>query len=211
MRVRAVALAAVLLAACGGDGGEGRIGDAAPGTLELTPETTTTMPEDTSMADLLIEDAPEGYVQADAAMGAGPLDLEGAAAAEVDHAAERALLETRGFQRGWSRAWLTPDDDVVYVAAYELGSDEAAARYLEDGTETLLARGAEPFDVPGVDGARGYVTLDESEAGTFTAYAVAFTRGPHWFLVLNGSAGSGASPDVARALAEVQARRVEGP
>lgn len=211
MRLRAAALAALLLAACGGDDAGRRAGDGTPGTLELTPETTTTKPEDTAMADLLIEEAPAGYARADRAMGTGPLDLAGAAAAETDHEAERALLETRGFRRGWSRAWLNPDDDVIYVAVYELGSDDAAARYLEDGTETLLARGAEPFDVPHVEGAWGYVTVDESEAGTFTAYAVAFTRGPHWFLVLNGSAGSGASPDTARHLAEAQSRRGERP
>jgi hypothetical protein len=93
------------------------------------------------------------------------------------------------------------------VAVYELGSDEAADLYLQDGTDTLLARGAEAFEVPEVPGARGYLTVDESPAGAFTAYAVAFTRGPRWFLVLNGSAGSGASPDTARALAEAQAAR----
>lgn len=174
-------------------------------TLELEPETTTTTtPDDTALRELLISEAPEGYAPASDSV----LDLEAAAASELDVEAERALLETRSFERGWERSWATDDADVVYVAVYDFGSAQDAGLYLEDGTQTLTARAATPFDVPDVEGARGFTTIDEDESGSFTAHAVAFTRDDRWFLVLAGSTDSGASPDLARQLARAQSERV---
>lgn len=225
---------ATLVTGCGGDDDAGSarpsttttsddVGDAEAGdgttpapdettgaTLELTPApTTTTTPEDRAMSDLLLDDVPlEGFSRADEALGAGPLDLDAAAAAENDAAAERALLETRGFERGVSRAWLDPGQDVVYVAVYDFADVEGAAAYLADGAETLRARGAIPFDVPEVAGAVGFTTIEESSAGTFTAHVVAFPAGDRWVLTLVGSADSGMTPDDARAVAAAQAARL---
>lgn len=194
----ALLLAVAALAGCGGGGGDDE--DAAPRRRPPRTSTTTSTteaplptssvpatPEVLAMDNLLLDDALPGFRRDDAAVGAGPLDLEAAARAEPDADAERALLETRGFVRGASRAWVGPDDDVVYLAVYEFVNPAEAALYLEDGTEHLTARDAERFEVPGVDGARGFTTVDRREGGSFTAHAVSFTRGPRWFLVLLGS------------------------
>ena len=197
----------VPLASCGddgsGDGGDGT------GTLRLTPPSTTApTPEATAVSELLLEDPPlPGFARADDVLGTGPLDLEGAAAAERDVAAERALLETRGFERGASRAWLDPDQDVAYVAVYDFRDADGAAAYLADGAETLRGRGATPFEVPGVPGGAGFTTVEEGPEGTFTAHAVAFARGDRWYLALVGSSGSARGPDDARAVAAAQAAR----
>jgi hypothetical protein len=217
----AAAVAVLALAGCGDDGDEP--GDAAPTTettagtddgpgetegpepLELEPETTTTTtPEDAALGELLIGEAPEGF----APDLDRPLDLDAATEAEPDAEAERALLETRSFERGYARTWVNQGQEVVYAAVYDFGTAQDAALYLEDGTQTLTARGASTFEVPDVEGARGFTTIEESEAGSFTAHAVAFTRDDKWFLLLAGSTGSGVTPDDARQLALAQAERL---
>lgn len=228
MRVHAlvltVALGATVACSDGGDGSrqagsrtpgesaeqDGQDDGATGGSLELEASTTTTTtPEDRALSELLLEEAlSPGFERADDVLGAGPLDLAAAAAAETDVAAERALLETRGFERGASRAWIDPGQDVVYVAIYDFETAAGAAAYLVDGGETLEARGATPFEVAEVEGAIGFTTIEESPQGTFTAHAVAFTRGARWMLALVGSPGSGRTPDEARAVAAAQAARL---
>ena len=204
-------------AACGGDddppqaadGGGTRQGDgeSTAGTLELDPATTTTTtPEDRALSQLLPEASPlPGFDRADDVLGAGALYLDRAAAAEADAAGERALLESEGFIRGASRAWVDAAQDVVYVALYEFEAPEGAAAYLDESVERLEEREATPFEVPGVEGARGFTTVEESPQGDFTAHAVTFTRGERWVLALVGSPGSSRSQDDARAVAAAQA------
>jgi len=169
-------------------------------TLALEPEATpTTTPEDDALADLLLDETLPGFVDA----GGDVLDLDAAAAAESDPEAERALLETRRFVRGVDRRFTNADEEVVFLLAYEFAEAEGAAAYLVDGTETLLARGAEAFEVPEVDGARGFTTREDA----FVAHAVAFTRGERWFLVLVGSEVGTRTADEARQLAAEQAAR----
>ncbi len=186
---------------------EGDVEGSTAGTLDLEPATTTTTtPEDRALSELLPEEPPlVGFDRADDILGAGPLDLDAAAAAEADVAAERERLEARGFRRGVSRAWIDPGEDVVYLAVYDFDDAEGATRYLEDSGATLEERSARRFDVPGVAGATGYTTVEESEQGTFTAHAVAFTSGERWVLVLVGSPGSARTEDDARAVAAAQA------
>ena len=221
LRLLLVPLALGLGAACGGgdgdgDGGataeaEGRTpdgGEPEEGTLELQPSTTTTTsPDDVALAALLPTEVPlPGFGRADDALGAGVLDLDRAAAAEADVAGERALLESAGFVRGASRAWVDVAQDVAYLALYEFESAEGAATYLEESVGRLGAQEATPFDVPGVEGARGFTTVEQSPQGDFTAHAVTFTRGERWVLALVGSpGGSSRSQDDARAVAAAQA------
>ena len=175
-------------------------------TAESQPPST---PEDVALAAVVVEDPPlDGFRRADARFGTGALDLDTAANAESDVQAERALLETRHFERGASRAWVDDNDDVVYVAVYAFASANDAAAYLRDGTETLIARGARGFVVPDIPGAVGFTTVDDSNSGAFTTYNVAFTSGPTWVLVIVGSRGSGRSADDARAVADSQYARV---
>lgn len=206
----ALGLAALLvilaLAGCGsdGDGGEDRPRTTTT-TTEAAPVPTSTVPptpETDALDDALLDDTLPGFTRDDEELGAGPLDLEAAAQAEADVDAERALLETRGFVRGASRAWVGPGDDVVYLAAYEFASADGAAAYLIDGAEHLGARGAQRFDVPGIDGAAGFTTVDDDG---FTGHAVVYTLGPRWFLVLLGSPGASRTAEEAISLAERQA------
>lgn len=192
------------------DGGGTTEDESTDATLELTPATTTTTtPEDQAVSELLLDAPPlDGFARADDVLGTGPLDLDAAARAEADVAAERALLETRNFERGASRAWLDPAQDVVYLAIYDFADDDGAAAYWRDGIETLRARGATPFDVPEIEGAAGFTTVEESDEGTFTAHAVAFPLDDRWVLALVGSSGSGRTPDDARAVAAAQAARL---
>lgn len=190
-----VLVVAILLAGCSGDGTGG---GPTRTSLDLVPDdtvppaTTAPTPETAALDDLLLDDTFAGFARDDQAVGAGPMDLEAAARAEADVDAERALLETRGYVRGTSRAWVAPGDDVAYLAVYEFATPDGAAAYLLDGTEHLEARGAERFDVPGIEGAAGFTTTEPD----FTAHAVTFTRGTRWFLVLLGSpAGSRSRPE----------------
>src|SRR5690606_1928035 len=121
-----------------------------------------------------------------------------AARAEADVEAERALLETRRFQEGLSRAWTDEGGDVVYVAVYAFAGPREAELYLQDGTETLVARGAAGFTVEAVPGAIGFTTVESTPEGPFTTHAVAFAAGPHWALTIVGSRGSDRTPDDAR-------------
>ena len=206
IRVAIAALSLVALAACSGDDDD----DATPRTtttetptsIELEPATTTTTtPEDAALTDLLLPDAPPGFTLVRDEV----LDLDAAAEAEADSEAERALLETRGFVRGAARVWNDPDDDVVFVTAYELGSKDQADLYLVDGAETLTARSAARFDASEIPGAFGFTTREEG----FVAHAVAFTRGSRWFLVLVGSADGSRTSAEALQLATAQAALVE--
>jgi hypothetical protein len=195
LRLAIAAVALVALAACSGDDDDDSSASApaststtdAP-TIELEPSTTTTTtPEDTALGDLLIDEVLGGYslVRDDV------LDLDAA-----------AQVETRGFVRGFARTWTDPQDDVVFVTAYEFGSAQQAELYLVDGAETLTARGAERFDVPDVPGAFGFTTVEDD----FVAHAVAFTRGHRWLLVLVGSSTGGRTVDEAIQMATLQSR-----
>ena len=200
MRWLAVAAALVVgafaLAGCS-DGGDDDPERSAT-TLALEPSTTTTTTvEDLALAELLPDDALPGFIRSED----GPLDLEAAAEAEADIAAERARLETRHFQRGAYRQWLAPNDDVVYVSVYELAKPSDATAYLADGVETLAARAATPFDVPEIAGAHGFTTVDEADERAFTAHAVAFSLENRWFLVVVGSDAGARTVEEARSVA----------
>jgi hypothetical protein len=205
VRIALAAVSLVALAACSGDDDDAAPATSTtrpPTTLELEPATTTTTtPEDAELTDLLLTDALPGFAR----VRDDVLDLEAASEAEADAEAERALLETRGFVRGVARVWNDRDDDVVFVTAYELGSTEQADLYLVDGAETLTARSAMRFDASEIPGAFGFTTREEA----FIAHAVAFTRGPHWFLVLVGSSDGSRTTAEALQLATAQAALVE--
>lgn len=216
----ALALVAALLgsAACSDDDGgstpDSAVGDdgdgPTSGSLELEPSTTTTTtPQDQALSTVLVEDLPvPGFERADDALNAGILDLDAAAAAETDVAAERALLSAEGFERGASRAWVGPGQDVVYLAVYEFETAEGASAYLAEGAEKLVSRGATTFEVLELEGATGFTTVEESPEGDFTAHAVSFTQGRRWVLALVGSPASTRTPDDARSVAIAQGARL---
>jgi hypothetical protein len=198
----------LLLGACSDDGGEATT--AAEGTLELAPSTTAVpSPASSALLELLVEEPPSpDFVRADDVLGAGPLDLDAAAAGEEDATAERSLLQQRRFEGGASRAWLDPQQAVAYVAIYDFASEADAEAYRDEARSRLAARGASPFEVPDVAGATGHATVEEGPSGTFRAAAVSFTRGRRWVLALVGSPQGADGTEQAVALARTQADRL---
>lgn len=157
---------------------------------------------DEDLSTLLVDVPPDGFAPAEPDdYQVGPLDLEAAAASEPDREAERSLLVTRGFERGYAKAW-TRTDDLVMALVYRFASAEGAEAYLRDGLELALGRGAEPFDVAEVDGAHGFSRVED---GPLVAHAVVYVRGRDFFLVLLASPGSGLGPEDARTLVRRQA------
>jgi hypothetical protein len=206
----------VLLAGCSGDDtpaaptstGAASTGAAAPAdpaeTDPTDPSPTTTevpVPETTPgerLAALLPRDLP-GYAPITDRPGADTtLDLDAAAAIEQDVAAERSLLETRGFVAGATRAWRDTADHVVVATVYELATPEDAALYLQDGFITLEGFAAAPFDVPDTPGARGFT---QDGADGYRSHGVAFVRGARWFLVFVDGPPETTTIDEARRLA----------
>jgi hypothetical protein len=176
---------------------------AAPLT-DLLPDLTASLALELPVDDLpalLVPAGPPGFSQLpDGQLGAGPLDLDAAAAAEPDVAAERSLLQTRGFVAGHARAWSDGQGATAVAVVYRFGTADGAGAYLLDGGEHALARGAEPFGVP-IDGAFGFSQVDDTGASPFVVHAVVMVRGPVFALVLVGSPDGAQGPDVARDLA----------
>jgi hypothetical protein len=181
--------------------------------------TTTSRPPvprtpETDALDALIPDDPlPGFTRVpDGTRGAGPLDLDAAAAAEHDTQAERAVLETRHFRRGIARVWVGPDDpgDTVYIAIYEFADAAGASANLEDGRELLEARKVTRFPVD-VPGAFGFSQIDESGAGPVAGHAVAFTSANRYALVIVGGEPGRRTPDEARSVAAAVAARLSPP
>ena len=183
--------------------------DPAPATTQTHASVPRT-PE-TDALDALLPDAPlPGFTRVpDGTRGAGPLDLDAAAAAEQDAPAERAVLQTRRFRRGIARVWTGPDDDsdTVYVAIYEFADAAGASAYLEDGRELLQARKVTEFPVE-LPGAFGFTQVDESGADPFAGHAVAFTSANRYALVIVGGDPGRRTPDEARTVAAAVAARL---
>jgi hypothetical protein len=220
IRLVAAAVLLVLVACSGGDDDSNASRDDSPrgdrqrdrptSTTEARPPVTLDPAEEAALRSLLVEETLTGFTPApDKEFDAGPLDLEAAARAEGDVEAERALLETRHFRAGYSKAWTGGNSDVVLVTLYRFASHDDAAAYLLDGADTLLARGAETFDVPDVPESLGFTQLDETRGGSFTGHGVAFVNGEHYVLVVVGSPGSSRTPDEAQGVAVAQLHRLQ--
>jgi hypothetical protein len=187
-------LAALLLVGCSSsdDSSEPSAASTVPSTTEddagSAANRRVEVPEEFApLEDLLLDETLPGFRRADRELGAGPLTLEQAARLEADEEAERALLETRGFERGFSRAFVSDLGDVIYLQVYEFGDSSEAAFYLADGREAITARGGTEFEVPDLEGAVGITVVDESPEGAFVGHAVSFVVGPRHFLVVAGS------------------------
>jgi hypothetical protein len=168
-------------------------------------------PDRRALEALLIADVPDRFERfrpVETPGVTGPLDLDAAAEAEPDEPAERALLETRGFRRGYARAWRRPDGTVLFALVYEFGTAAGAEAYRRDGQITLEGFGADTFAVPAVDGAAGFSQVEPTDtAGDDgrTVHGVTFTRGTHFFLLFARGRRSAVGAEDARVLAVAQA------
>lgn len=115
------------------------------------------------------------------------LDLAAASAIQPDPTEEVALLETRGFAGGWTRAFRNDTNDVAVVSVYHFEDAAEAEFYLEDGLITIGGYGGKFFDIPALPGVRGFVQyFTETEADgaeELVSLGAAFQLGPRWHLV----------------------------
>ena len=160
-----------------------------------------------TLGDLLLAATDDRRIIADPRADVA-LDLEAAALRQPDPEAERPLLQTRGFQEGWSRAFDAGDDVIVIATAYRFEDDVEAAFYLEDGLITVGGAGAQLFEVEETPGLRGFSIATGDEATT-TSHGATFTRDDLWFLiVVDGPTGQVSAQD-AVTLARAQLGRVD--
>lgn len=111
------------------------------------------------------------------------LDLDLAAAVQPDPPAETALLQTRGFQGGWTRAFRSEANDVVVASVYQFADAGQAEFYLEDGLILIGGYGGRFFDLPALPGVRGFHQEITDGDETLVTLGGAWHEGPRWYLV----------------------------
>lgn len=135
-----------------------------------------------ALAAVLLSDI-DGFDPVTAAAGDRELSINDAAVLQPDPTEELPLLETRGYQGGWTRAFLNADNDVLVTTVYDFVSALEAEFYLEDGTITLIGDGGTIYEVESIPGARGFRQDVTGEDGPLVVYGITFTRSNQWFLV----------------------------
>lgn len=115
------------------------------------------------------------------------LDLRAAADIQPDPTEEVALLETRGFRGGWTRAFRNDHNDVAVASVYEFRDAVEAEFYLEDGLITIGGYGGTFFDIPGLPGVRGFaqdISRSDGEATEdLVSLGASFNQGDRWYLL----------------------------
>ncbi len=113
------------------------------------------------------------------------LDITAASEIQPDPTEEIALLETRGFEGGWTRAFRNDNNDVAVTSVYHFADATEAEFYLEDGLITIGGYGGKFFDIESLPGARGFIQHfdDETTGEPLVSLGAAFQTGPRWFLV----------------------------
>lgn len=186
-------------------------GDGSPTRLLPTADPDAAEQGD-GLSSRLPNDAGAGFVALpeDPARGLGPLDLAVAAALEQDEMAERALLETRGFEAGYARGWKHPDGRTAYAAVYRFPNRAAAEAYQRDGTITLEGRGVSQARLEHPAGALAFRQVLEAPTGARVADSVAIVRDRFFALVIVTSPSSASAGRVEEALAVRVAALLEG-
>ena len=171
--------------------------------IEPLPNQTTTAsnvsssPED--LADSLTSTI-AGFSPVEDPMADRYLDITAASELQPDATEEIALLETRGFKGGWTRAFRNANNDVAVASVYQFKDAAEAEFYLEDGLITIGGYGGKFFDVEGLPGVRGFVQYfsETDEGGTedLVSLGAAFQSGPRWYLVYFVGSTETVTPDV---------------
>ncbi len=149
------------------------------------------------------------------------LTLIDAAELQPDPTEEVALLETRGYLGGWTRAFRNEANDVAVTAVYEFADPTEAAFYLEDGLITIGGYGGSFFEVDGLPGVRGFAqhfgqdggaaAADGGDDGGVLALGAAFHAGPRWYLVYLVGDPETVNADVLVPVVAAQWQAVRGP
>jgi hypothetical protein len=183
-------------------------GDADSSNIAITTTTVihqpTTVPQATPYAELAA-DLPEsldGYRVDTGAKATGSLDMKAAIAAEADHQAEQALLETRHYKNGYARAF-TNGDNHVYMLAYRFGNANDASLYMTDGMINLYGKGANEYDVADVPGGKGFSRSTTYDGSPAVVHGVTFTKDDRFYLVFTRSAGTTSPTEAAQIAASM--------
>lgn len=178
-------------------------GDLTESSLSATSLPLVTSPDDVepkppagaaALAAVLLADI-DGFQPVSAAAGDRELSIDDAAVLQPDPTEELPLLETRGYQGGWTRAFINEDNDVLVTTVYDFISALEAEFYLEDGTITLIGDGGTIYEVESIPGARGFRQEVASDNGPLVVFGITFTRGNQWFLVTILGDEATATPD----------------
>jgi hypothetical protein len=111
------------------------------------------------------------------------LTIDAAAAIQPDPTEEIALLETRGYQGGWIRAFRSPNSDVAVATVYEFRNEAEAEFYLEDGLITIGGYGGEFFDLPDLPDIRGFQQVSDDGGQPTRILGGAFHHQNRWHLL----------------------------
>lgn len=184
------ALAAAVLAAGCSSSGTSTVTAVTPATVATTRVTTSTSTAATSdsadgLADLLLADVPDGFVQQPDDVGdTGPSDLTKAARDDGGPDAEQVLRDA-GFRRGYQRLWMDDDQtSQIVVFLYEFDDAAGAAAYAQDGLETFASNGfARTTAIDGVPDAHG---LSGAKDG-LAAVVVVGTKGPMLYQIVTNT------------------------
>jgi hypothetical protein len=163
---------------------------------------------ETALEALLVDQIP-GFDRIQTEAADRPLSIEDAAALQPDPTEELPLLETRGYQGGWSRAFRDDQNNVIVITVYDFVSALEADFYLEDGTITLIGDGGTIYEVATIPDARGFKQETQDASGSLVVYGITFTRGNQWFLVTLLGDPEAATPDLVLTAAENQSALVD--
>ena len=167
---------------------------------------TATLPAPTALLDTAssepsalaeaLTDSIEGFVSIDGPEADRFLSLADASDLQPDPTEEVALLETRGFEGGWTRAFRNPVNDVAVVSVYHFADATQAEFYLEDGLITIGGYGGSFFDIEGLPGVRGFSQDFVDGDEELRSLGAAFQSGPRWFLAYIVGRPDTVTPDV---------------
>lgn len=187
-------VAAVLLAACGGDT------EAAPPTIGVQ----------TDLGKLLVDTPPPGFTAVADPARTGPIQMEDVVSLEGPTGLDGADLAAFGFLDGYQRSFAGPTpDETMYLTVEQYTSADGAAQRFEDATTRADSiAGRTGFEVPSVPDAHGSAFTGEAEGlADARLYQVLF---PYENLVVRveraTTAASGVGPQEVIAAAEAQYR-----
>ena len=135
-----------------------------------------------SLASALLTDL-DGFERIDEPDADRHLDLTAASELQPDPTEEVALLETRRFAGGWTRAFINGANDVAVLSVYQFGDPGQAEFYLEDGLITIGGYGGSFFDIESLPGVRGFHQSLVDDGEELISLGAAFHVGPRWYLI----------------------------
>lgn len=135
-----------------------------------------------ALASVLVDEIP-GFEAITGPSADRELSIDEAARLQPDPTEELPLLETRGYQGGWTRAFRNDDNDVIVTTVYDFVSALEADFYLEDGTITLIGDGSTIYEVGSIPEARGFTQRLDDSGASLVVYGITFTSRNKWFLV----------------------------